>query len=783
MDNTTTTTCLSGAQPIPLASFASCQDGFYCPSNDQQHQLMYCPPSPDCLLTRLQNSPNLCTTLQGPLEPTICMPGFYCPPGGKQQLECPRGYFCPLGAVAPRRCAAMSICAPGSSHATPLLGLFLCLLLDLTMIGTCVFLRASLPSSKLQRYLRGIHRRSRSQPAVDDSANDKLEEDMQQLRGDFPGETTGNFPGFRLELSFRGIHLHPRHSRREILSGLEGRVHSGSVLGIIGASGSGKCIVASFVNVLSGRIQPTEGCISLNGRKSRPEELRDLIGFIPQHDIVLPDLTVRENILYSGRVLLSGQHPDHTIQQHVDFLISSLGLQPIQNQWVGGLLHHGGRGISGGEYKRVSIALALAAKPMALVLDEPTSGLDATAAHSLMKLLHAISRQGIMVVCVIHQPRVEIFHLLDDLLVLDRGAQVYHGRAAAAQLFFEMRGHRFPAASNPADVILDVLLHRSWGHGEERGEEEHTSPSPRADGDDIRETAALVALFQTIRCMRASWPRQLWLAFGRSIVQQSRQTTGLALEIVSAAVIGVMIGLAGFESRGRFFQGVYHDPFDLLSSAVEYRMVAEQGLLCCLAIACAAGPAAVKIFGEEKATFYRECQAGHSRSAYFLGKNLAVSFRIVVASLHFTAFYMVLATPLIPFRLLFGLGCLYFYCIYGLGFVVSAVTRREDGPLLCMLLSLIISALSGCAPRLSTVRSWHLAWFWYAWPATWFSEAFYQENTAPLAYLYDIEDAARFTGFTLGRTGMDIGFLVLIGTLYRALSYLLFVFWGWKSQR
>lgn len=98
-----------------------------------------------------------------------------------------------------------------------------------------------------------------------------------------------------------------------------------------------------------------------------------------------------------------------------------------------------------------------------------------------------------------------------------------------------------------------------------------------------------------------------------------------------------------------------------------------------------------------------------------------------------------------------------------------------------MLLGLIISALSGCAPRLSTVRTWHLEWFWYCWPAvrhgfkmessrtqakfhchscqTWFSEAFYQENTAPVAYLYDIHDAATFTGYSLDRTGMDMGYV------------------------
>lgn len=271
-------------------------------------------------------------------------------------------------------------------------------------------------------------------------------------------------------------------------------------------------------------------------------------------------------------MLLGGQLPDEKIQEYIDFLISSLGIKYIRDQLVGDLLKERGRAISGGEFKRVSIALALAAAPRVLVLDEPTSGLDSTAAYSVMKLLHSISRQGIMVVCVIHQPRVEIFRLLDDVMTLNAGIQVYLGKAAEAQLFFEQLGHNFPATSNPADVILDVLLHYSHApHWKEN------QPS----GIGIADPTTLI---EVMKKRRAPWPRQLWLAFCRSIIQQSRQTTGLALEIVSSAVIGLMIGLAAFESRGQFFQGIYHYPFDLLSSAVEYRLIAEQGLLCCLAI-------------------------------------------------------------------------------------------------------------------------------------------------------------------------------------------------------
>ncbi|KAE8140279.1 hypothetical protein BDV38DRAFT_290517 [Aspergillus pseudotamarii] len=774
MEDSSNSTCFSGVQAIPLSSGDSCQPGFYCPATSAHDPPAFCLPSLDCLLTRLQSGgENLCASAQGKFEPVICNAGFYCPAGGKQKIQCPRGHFCPLGTVAPFPCSVMSICPAGSTYQTPLLGFFLCFLLDCLMIGMCVASRTQSSLRQMMQPLRltHLHPQSRTGESEAQAVVSRLE-----LRDFFNPELV---PDGGLVLSFTSIDLHPRRSPRKVLSGLNGAVHCGSVLGIIGASGSGK---SSFVNILSGRIRPTEGWVSINGQRSEPKQLRDLIGLIPQHDALLPDATVRENIIYSGRVLLGGRLSERQIQEYVDFLISSLGLEDIRHQLVGGLINEGGQGISGGEYKRVSIAVSLAAAPLALILDEPTSGLDATAAHSLMKLLHSISRQGIIVVCVIHQPRVEIFRLLDDLLVLNGGAQVYLGKAADAQPFFEKVDQRFPAASNPADVILDILSNGFPTPGEEKypaQESIRQNPSP---GTGMTEEA-LATLLRTVTQRRASWTRQLWLAFSRGTTQQCRQTTSLALEIVSSAVTGLMIGLAAFESRGHFFQGIYHDSYGFLSSAVEYRLIAEQGLLCCLAIACAAGPPSVKIFGEEKVTFYREAQSGHSRSAYFIGKSLAVSFRMLVAALHFTSFYMVLAAPMISFALQLGLALLYFYCIYGLGFVVSAVTRREDGPLLCMLLSLIISALSGCAPRLSTVRSWHLEWFWYSWPATWFSEAFYQENTAPLAYLYNVNDAATFTGYRIGRTTVDLCALLLIGTLYRAVSYVLFIFWGWGSQR
>ena len=168
---------------------------------------------------------------------------------------------------------------------------------------------------------------------------------------------------------------------------------------------------------------------------------KKIIGYVPQDDIVLPELTVRENILHSARIRLPADWSNQAISNHVDSLIECLELSHVKNSLVGSTAKPV---ISGGQKKRVSIGLELAAAPMALFLDEPTSGLDATAASSVMKTLKALSRLGITVVSIIHQPRQEIFEALDDLILLANGRLIYQGKQKEAQTYFQNAGFNFP---------------------------------------------------------------------------------------------------------------------------------------------------------------------------------------------------------------------------------------------------------------------------------------------------------------------------------------------------
>ena len=318
---------------------------------------------------------------------------------------------------------------------------------------------------------------------------------------------------------------------------------------------------------------------------------------MPQDDLVMPELTVKENLLHSARIRLPSTWTNAEIQEHVDILIACLELLSVQNSLVGDLINPG---ISGGQRKRVSIGIELAAAPMALILDEPTSGLDSTSALTIMKLLKAICQLGVTVVCIIHQPRLEIFQCLDRLLLLSEGQEVYFGRAVDASEYFRTAGFDTAAALNPADVIMDIVCGRGHKYAISSKEVQSDAISSLVShwasnqhlykeaateqGFTAERTQHLLLLLKSVSARGALWHHQVKFCFFRSLKQQSRLPKSFFLEISVGATAGLLIGLSVYRLDGLLFQGVFLAPFELLSSAVNYTLVPQLGLLCGLAI-------------------------------------------------------------------------------------------------------------------------------------------------------------------------------------------------------
>ena len=758
----------------------------------------------------------------GPYEPVVCSKGYYCPPGGAHQIKCPSGHFCSIGAYEPTECSFGALCPPGSYRDKSLLPLILLIALDVLLVSAILVSkifwngkrgnlqkrsrkakqsRKALTFSRfgtqtkhylpiyddnihLESRISGVRRADTSSLAAMDNdfafneSNDvddeKSDSNLQQFVQSL--SRCSNAASIGLSFKFDNLSYQPRGSRQPVLSQVTGEITNGSFWGVMGASGAGK---SSFVNVLMGKHSHTGGITKINGSAGVSSKYKKVIGYVPQDDVVLPELTVRENILHSARIRLPSDWSDKDTQTHVDLVLKCLQLSHVQDSCVGSTA---APIISGGERKRVSIGMELAAAPMALFLDEPTSGLDATSASSIMSILKAVSRLGITVVTIIHQPRHEIFEALDSILLLGAGRMIYSGKEAESQAYFEDCGFNFPESHNPADTIMDIIagqgnlykklgdtdvshLIEQWRYRQDALKAVTGSPSPSPPNVDV------VALDKTIRMRGAPWYRQTFFCLGRALRQQYRLISGFYAEIGVAALAGFLLGLAETSQDGIMFRGIFQHPYELLSSSADYNSVPEMSLLIGVACGLIASPPGVKVFGEEKLIYAREASSGHNRFAYYIGKVLSTLPRMVLSNLHFTVLFMYLSTPRMTWGAAFIANLLYFYCIYGLSSCVSMVTRREDGPLIATMTSLVVGIISGVKPSLHTVGGWHMAWLWRMSPGTWLSEAYFTENVTPWGYLYKIDQAAAGTGFKLGHYSLDLAVLFILGTTYRVMAF------------
>ena len=210
-------------------------------------------------------------------------------------------------------------------------------------------------------------------------------------------------------------------------------IFSGNIVGIMGGSGAGK---STLLSILTGLNSPTKGEVLLNNTDihARNHAIDGLIGYVSQDDLLIEELTVFQN-LYFNTKLCFGQYTDDEIRQKTCEVLHNLGLYEIRDMKVGSPLN---KKISGGQRKRLNIALEMIRQPAILFLDEPTSGLSSRDSDNIMDLLKELSLKGKLVFVVIHQPSSDIFKMFDRLLILDQGGYlIYNGNPVDATLYFK----------------------------------------------------------------------------------------------------------------------------------------------------------------------------------------------------------------------------------------------------------------------------------------------------------------------------------------------------------
>ncbi|KAF1737461.1 ABC transporter G family member [Beauveria bassiana] len=245
---------------------------------------------------------------------------------------------------------------------------------------------------------------------------------------------------------------------KHILTGIQGISHPGEVTAIMGASGAGK---TTFLDILARKNKRghVSGDFFVNGEKVLDNDYKNVIGFVDQEDTMLPTLTVHETILNSALLRLPRDMTRASKEQRVFEVERELGIYHIRDSLIGS--EEGkGRGISGGEKRRVGIACELVTSPSILFLDEPTSGLDAFNAYNVIECLVTLAKNyQRTIIFTIHQPRSNIVALFDRLVLLAKGKTVYSGKFSECQPYFDGIGYECPPGFNIADYLVDLTMH------------------------------------------------------------------------------------------------------------------------------------------------------------------------------------------------------------------------------------------------------------------------------------------------------------------------------------
>ncbi len=207
----------------------------------------------------------------------------------------------------------------------------------------------------------------------------------------------------------------------------------GKLVAIMGVSGAGK---TTLMNVLAGIEKPCDGEVLINGINLHKNKnaFEGVIGLVPQDDLLIEELTVFQNLFFNAKLCFKDKS-DQEIKVLVDNTLDKLGLLDFKDLTVGSPIN---KVISGGQRKRLNIALEIIREPSILFLDEPTSGLSSRDSENVMDLLRELSLKGKLIFVVIHQPSSEIYKMFDNVLLLDVGGyMIYYGNPVEAVMYFK----------------------------------------------------------------------------------------------------------------------------------------------------------------------------------------------------------------------------------------------------------------------------------------------------------------------------------------------------------
>lgn len=322
------------------------------------------------------------------------------------------------------------------------------------------------------------------------------------------------------------------------------------LVGIMGASGTGK---STLMNMLNGNLKPSDGKILLNGHDvhHEHERVRGLIGYVPQEDLLIEELTVWENLIYNAQ-LCNAKTSASELAEKVGHLLREMALYDIRHLRVGSVLD---KTISGGQRKRLNLALEIIREPAVLFVDEPTSGLSSSDSRKVMNVLREVTLQGKLVIVNIHQPSSEIYRQFDQLILLDEGGRIiYNGDALEAIVYFKTLSNQANTSQkecpicgniNP-DQLLEIISERRLPDKETGESERLVAPEKweqwykESIEEPIHEEKAY-QLPESGLHTPGGW-RQFCVFFSRNLKAKLPNTTYWLISLLEAPLLGLILG-------------------------------------------------------------------------------------------------------------------------------------------------------------------------------------------------------------------------------------------------